>query len=180
TANASGVYSIGTTMIIWTVSDMCGNSSTTEQSITVFDNQGPDLVCKSNVVVALNDFMDDLVPASFFIESVTDNCGGAILLNARRMLESCNLTDSDDFNVVVPFCCEDVPLENIMVEIRATDERDQMTSCMIEVDVQDNIAPVIHDLLPDVSISCEYPLDLDDLSVFGKYVAEGEPRETII
>src|SRR5690606_26698381 len=26
----------------------------------------------------------------------------------------------------------------------------------------------------------EYPLDLDDLSVFGKYVAEGEPRETII
>ncbi len=35
TANASGVYPVGTTIVVWTATDMNGNSATCEQNITV-------------------------------------------------------------------------------------------------------------------------------------------------
>ncbi|MFZ1704109.1 MAG: HYR domain-containing protein [Saprospiraceae bacterium] len=180
TSNASGIYTLGTHLVVWTVTDVCNNVSTVEQAITVVDNQGPNLICKGDLVVALNDYLNDLVPASEFIESVEDNCGGNITLEARRMEVSCGLPNSNMFSPNVPFCCNDVTLTDIMVQIRATDQRNISTTCMVPVDVQDNIAPTILHPLPDITISCEFPLNLNNLSVFGTYVAQGEPRQDII
>lgn len=180
TSNASGVYPLGTTQIRWTVTDACGNVSTSNQHVTVIDNQGPNLICKANLVIALNDFINDEVPATHFIESVTDNCNGTIEVTGRRTTPSCGTAGTPPFGPLVPFCCDDVPVSGIMVEIKATDERNRTTTCMVAVDVQDNIPPIIHDPLPDITISCEYPLNLNDLSAFGTFVAEGQPREEII
>lgn len=179
TANASGIYPIGTTVVLWTVTDLCGNTATVNQSVTVVDNQGPNLICKTNLVIALNDFINDLVPAGHFVESAVDNCGGSVQLAARRMNVVCGVPGSNTFGPTVPFCCADVPLNDIMVEIRATDARGLVTTCMVNVDVQDNMLPIIHDELPDISISCAFPLNLNNLSVFGTFVAEGQPRANI-
>ncbi|MBK6362368.1 MAG: HYR domain-containing protein [Saprospiraceae bacterium] len=179
TPNASGIYPLGTTSVIWTVTDACNNSSSITQSITVIDNQGPNLNCKSNLIVALNQFPNNNVPASYFINSATDNCGGNVTIQARRMNQACGIPNSNTFSATVPFCCTDVPLTNLMVQIQATDARNRITTCMVSVDVQDNIAPVIVEELPDISISCAYPLDVNDLSDFGTYVSEGSVRQPI-
>jgi hypothetical protein len=179
TSNASGIYQLGTTAVIWTVTDACNNSSTATQNITVVDNQGPNLNCKANIVIALNQFPNNNVPASYFVNSASDNCGGSISFLVRRMNQACGISTSNTFSPTVPFCCADVPLINLMVQLQATDERNRVTTCMVNVDVQDNIAPVIVEELPDISISCAYPLDINDLSDFGTYVSQGSPRQPI-
>jgi hypothetical protein len=45
TDDASGTYLVGTTNIVWTVTDVHGNISTCTQSVTVNDNEAPALAC---------------------------------------------------------------------------------------------------------------------------------------
>jgi len=180
TSNASGNYPLGTTNIVWTVTDACNNSSTAGQQVTVIDNEGPDIACKQNLVIGLNDFPNNDVPAEYFIESVQDNCGGPYIFSARRMVVSCGVPTSNQLGNFVPFCCADVPLTDVMVEIRVEDTRGNVNTCMINVNIQDNIPASIVEPLPDVTISCGYPLNLNDLTAFGTYVLEGENRDDII
>ena len=51
TADASGTYPVGTTTIIWTVTDDSGNTATCEQTVTVEDNELPTITCPVDVAV---------------------------------------------------------------------------------------------------------------------------------
>ena len=65
----------------------------------------------------------------------------------------------------VHFCCDDVK-EETMVAMKAIDFEGNHNFCMVNVNVQDFIPPVIECPAPD-TINCDHPIDLNDLSEFG-------------
>ena len=72
TANASGTYPVGTTVVTWTVTDIHGNSNTCTQSITVTDNEKP-VISVQNIARC---FADDNFGSSIDLGvTPTDNCG---------------------------------------------------------------------------------------------------------
>jgi hypothetical protein len=174
---------IGEHELIWTVTDLCGNSSTCEVIITVIDNVVPVATCDQHTIVSLtNDGPGGvtLVPASVFDDGSYDNCG-PVTFRARRM-DSCidfdwttdggcvddipnGQVDSRDRGTVlrpcVPFSCCDIPRsaplngQPIMVELEVTDAAGNKNYCMVEVEVQDKLAPFI-ECPPDISVSCDF------------------------
>lgn len=71
--NAPSVFSVGTTAVIWTVTDIHGNVSTATQLVTVTDEEKPVIVCAANQVFCANTGGNNnyMIPA--LIQS--DNCG---------------------------------------------------------------------------------------------------------
>jgi hypothetical protein len=173
---------LGTYTAVWTVTDLCGNSSTCSFTITVVDDVVPVANCDHHTIVSLtNDGPNGitLVPASVFDDGSYDNCG-PVTFRARRMT-SCididwttngacedhipnGLVNSLDLGTVhrtcVPFACCDVPRAGsrqapIMVELEVTDLAGNKNYCMVEVEVQDKLAPFI-ECPPDIIVSCDY------------------------
>ena len=78
---------LGTTVVTWTATDACGNSSTASFTITVIDDVAPVAICDHHTIVSLtNDGPNGvtLVPAEVFDDGSYDNCGPVTLL-VRRM-----------------------------------------------------------------------------------------------
>jgi hypothetical protein len=48
----STTYSLGTTTVIWTVTDGSGNTATCNQTVTVTDNINPTITCPANITIS--------------------------------------------------------------------------------------------------------------------------------
>ena len=53
-----------------------------------------------------------------------------------------------------------------MVRLRVEDASGNINECMVEITVQDKIAPEI-ECPDDITISCNFDFDINDLSIFG-------------
>lgn len=74
TNNAPTVFPIGTTTVIWTVTDIHGNSTdTAQQLVTVIDNQKPVVVTKTATVSLVNGIAT--ISAADVNDGSYDNCG---------------------------------------------------------------------------------------------------------
>jgi hypothetical protein len=80
TSDASGTYPIGTTTVIWTVTDNSGNTATCTQTITVTDNELPTIACAANQTQTAD---AGVCTAAVTVVSPTtnDNCGIASVVN---------------------------------------------------------------------------------------------------
>ncbi len=161
----------------FTVTDNAGNTATCTATVTAKDKTGPNIVCKDPRFISIVD--DPELPASGFIKEASDNCGGPLTYQVRRMGNICGGSTPDDFGNYVQFCCDDVN-DTITIIIRVYDKYNNYTECMTSVVVQDKKPPVISTPLPDISVSCEYPLNLNDLSDFGTFVVRESDRQDII
>lgn len=174
---------LGTHTVTWTVYDDCHNSSSCSFDITVIDNVPPVMACQAHLVVSLTNDRPNgitLVPADAFDDGSFDNCS-AVTFRARRM-DSCidiNWTTNgacvDDVpggippinqfdygtvhGICVPFACCDVGSGPIMVELEVSDNAGNVNYCMVEVIVQDKLAPEIT-CPPDITVSCEFEFDV--------------------
>ena len=192
-----GVYvslPVGPNIITYTAYDQCLNSSQCTAVITVQDLTPPVAVCDEHTVVSLTlggPFGLTKVPASVFDDGSFDACG-PVTFEARRMdsclefdwtTEGAGIDDIPDglitsrdhgtvFRPKVPFGCCDAGAGPIMVQLKVTDASGNENFCMVEVVVQDKIPPVIH-CPSDITISCDYPVNVDDLDEFGQ-VVEGQ------
>ncbi|MEP6647762.1 MAG: HYR domain-containing protein, partial [Saprospiraceae bacterium] len=194
TNNNGGVYislPVGQNVLTYTAYDQCYNSSTCTMTITVADLTPPVAICDAHTVVALTlggPFGLTKIPASVFDDGSYDACG-PVTFKARRMT-SCidfdwttngagvddipngKVTSEDEGLVLrtkVPFSCCDAGAGPIMVQLEVTDASGNINSCMVEVIVQDKIPPIIF-CPTNVTISCDYPLNLDHLEIFGTVV----------
>ncbi len=77
TADASGTYPMGTTVVTWTVVDTDGNAVTCEQTITVTDDVAPTLTCPANVTVSTAPGQCDAT-VTWATPTLTDNCGATM------------------------------------------------------------------------------------------------------
>ena len=184
---------VGNNVLTYTAYDQCYNSSQCTMTIVVEDKTPPVAVCDEHTVVSLTlggPYGLTKVPASVFDDGSYDACG-PVTFRARRM-DSClefdwttegggmdetpnGIINSRDHGTVhrpkVPFACCDAGAGPIMVELEVTDASGNVNYCMVEVIVQDKIKPTIT-CPSDITISCDYPLNLDDLSDFGNVVRD--------
>ncbi|MEM6963967.1 MAG: HYR domain-containing protein [Bacteroidota bacterium] len=133
---------LGVAVITWAGTDDCGNESTCTYEITVVDNIAPIAICDEFTVVGLGSDGEALIEAITFDDGSTDNCG-IVSIDARRMDNpNCAGFDATPFGPFVPFKCCDKGTP-IMVEFRVTDAAGNSNTCMVEVEVQDKLDPVI-------------------------------------
>ena len=164
--------------VVVTVTDNFGNSATCSLQVQAEDNLGPDITCQDPRIVSISGNPD--LTAESFIDHATDNCGGPITFQVKRMAGECGTGMEDDFGPEIEICCDDVG-QSIVVIVEASDQHNNKSTCMTSVIVGDEIAPEIDEgSLPDITISCEYPLNLNNLSVFGTLVELHETRNEII
>jgi len=117
---------------VWTTTDVCGNSSTASQTISVIDNSIP-------VISGIG--ADEIIYCSeqpqFSEPTASDLCGTA------------TLTFSD---ATIPGNCAN---ERIVIrEWRATDACGNSSSATQAIAIIDNVAPVISNVNPDMVIAC--------------------------
>ena len=180
-------FSAGETTLEFTATDECGNRSTCTTIVSVTDMTPPVPVCKENTVVSLTIDGTARVFAESFDNGSYDECGG-VTFDVRRMDQGCDINEPI-FRPYVDFYCCDLADNPIMVVLRVTDESGNQNECMVNIEVQDKL-PAAITCPPHITVSCEYPFDLDDLTVFGKVVIVSDltqlqnpaldPREPII
>jgi hypothetical protein len=123
TANASGIYPLGTTTVIWTVTDIAGNSATCTQTITVVDNINPTITCPANITVNVDAGTCVATVATLGTPVTADNCSVASVSNNH------------------PSTTYTLGVNNIVWTV--TDGSGNTATCTQTVTVVDNINPTI-------------------------------------
>lgn len=142
--NVSGTYPFGEHTVIFTVEDLCGNSSTCTFKITVVDGKKPSPVCVNGITAEL---MAD-----------PGGDGGIIELNAQMFDNGSfdNCTDSDDLEIsITPTTYRCVNIGTNIVTMWVTDEAGNADYCETYVIIQDNMGLCSQPNIANVSGSIE-------------------------
>ena len=124
--------------------------------INTIDNIAPTAICDQNTVVEIGQDGTAIAQAITFDDGSTDNVG-IVLMEVRRMdSPACPGSDGTSFGPTVPFYCCDIGT-TVMVKFRVSDAVGNINSCMVEVEAQDELIPIIN-CPANISILCtEYP-----------------------
>jgi gliding motility-associated-like protein len=152
TDNASGVYPVGTTTVIWTITDIHGNESSCSTVVTVTDAENPVITCPADAAVSTDaDMCDALVVIDPI--SATDNCGIATIANDYTGTEDASAT---------------YPAGTTIVTWTVTDIHGNSSTCETTVTVADIQLP---------SITCPADVTLDnELGLCGATVVMEVPE----
>ena len=125
TTHASGsTFPVGTTTVVYTATDISGNTATCSFDVTVLDVEAPVIVnCPANVTVSNTVGNCDGV-ATWMAPTATDNCGVASLTSSHN--------SGDIF-----------PVGTTTVIYTATDSAGNIATCRFSVTVNDTELPVI-------------------------------------
>ncbi|MBP7822125.1 MAG: HYR domain-containing protein, partial [Saprospiraceae bacterium] len=177
----NGFYSIsglplGLSWVVFHVTDECGNSTDCYTEVTVADIVPPIAVCDQKTVVSLTIDGTAKIEAITFDDGSLDNCM-IDRFEVKRMDDGikCNIINGNQWGPYVFFCCADIG-KTIMVSLRVWDKAGNSNTCMVEVQVQDKIPPIIF-CPPHITVSCEF--DYADLSAFGTVVPDFNLRKPI-
>lgn len=166
---------LGDYQLVYVATDECGNNSECIVTITVEDTSAPFAVCDGFTKVSVgSNGMAELFATSVDDDSF-DNCGN-IIMEIAKMTDECSW--GLDFGSNVRFCCDEIG-DTVMVVFRVTDESGNSNTCMVTVHVEDKLPPVL--VCPsDLTISCDYSFNLDELSIFGEVLEGTSPAEEIM
>src|SRR2546428_2463339 len=100
--DGSEPYPVGTNAVVWTVTDVHGNSATCTQQVIVVDNQAPSISCPAAVVSATDPGQCSASNVTYTV-SASDNCtnvtvvcsppsGATFLVGVTAV--SCGVTDA--------------------------------------------------------------------------------------
>ena len=154
----------GCNWIKYIITDDCGNEVVFSFDIFIEDNVSPIAVCHEHTVVSLTSDGKARVNAETFDDGSHDNCGMGKMEVRRMNSGNCpqGVQDDTQFRDYVEFCCEDIADNPIMVVLRVYDEcGNNFSECMVEVEVQDKLPPIITSCPGPETITCEdnpYPL----------------------
>ena len=135
---ANGSYPLGNTTVTFTANDDCGNTSTMQTIVTVYDDKKPTLVCNSNLTTDLaNMGPNGMVMANvdLFVYDAFDNCTATT--DIKFYMEV-----ADGAYDVVPttadlaFTCDD--FGQVSLEVYAVDAVGNAEVCLTTIDIQDN------------------------------------------
>lgn len=144
--------------IIYQATDECGNTHQEIVQVTVIDDIAPSSVCDEITDVSLSSDGYAEVLAETFDDGSSDNCC-LDYFEVAKSVDNCGNPADLDFGPSVTFCCEDAQLNPIMVTFRAYDCEGNYNDCMVEVNVEDKIAPQLINCPPAASIDCDFYFD---------------------
>ncbi|MBB78762.1 MAG: hypothetical protein CL844_07140, partial [Crocinitomicaceae bacterium] len=127
----SNIYPVGITDVIWTTSDLNGNTSQCLQTITIIDNEDPMLPVINDINVECS--------ASIPIPAAIDNCAGIVLGNT---------TDPLIYNTLGSF----------IINWTFDDGNGNVIQYAQNITVDDSSAPLVEVPLPDVFDQCSVTL----------------------
>lgn len=145
---------VGIHNITYIATDACGNVGQCNTTMQVKDVTAPVAVCIQFTTVSLTDDGTAIVNATSFDNGSSDNCGIDKMF-VSRMPSDCD-TDGTPFDTYTSFSCCDIG-EILMVSLRVQDAAGNINSCMVEVQVQDKIDPLIS-CPPNKTIECSDPV----------------------
>ena len=186
---------VGTHEVVYVATNDCNREGRDTMIVVVVDDVPPAPICNGDVAIPLNSMGMATVWASAFDGGSYDNCN-SVFFKARRMDAPngydcfANGNNAYQFDDKVKFCCEDIANNDIMVVLRVYDVEPaegivseshlagRFTDCMVQVEVQDKVAPEII-CPPDITISCMFPFDPENLDVFGTVVTDPADRTEV-
>lgn len=121
---ATGLYPVGQTSVIYTVTDQCNNSSSCEVIVNVVDGTSPICNAQDITISILDASIDVTVNANDIDNNSTDECG---LIVTRTIEPSV-------------FGCADAGTSSI-VTLTVTDDSGNSSSCEANVTIVDGVAP---------------------------------------
>ena len=148
--------------IEYSLTDACLNNETCTSMITVIDDKVPFAICQEYTVASIQNLGEARVFATSLDQASYDNCG-IVLMEVAKMTDVCG--HGLQFGSYVDFCCGETG-DSVMVQFRVTDANGLSNTCMVTVKVQDKIDPEIT-CPSDMTVSCDFEFDENDLSVFG-------------
>ncbi|MDX1684648.1 MAG: T9SS type A sorting domain-containing protein [Saprospiraceae bacterium] len=151
----------GCNWIKYVITDSCGNTTICGLELFVKDSENPVAVCDEHTVLSLNENGHGQLCAEVVDNGSQDNCTSrdSLIFEIKRMSEHDSL-----FRDCIAFNCLDVDISPVMVVFRVYDQAGNYNDCMVEVSVQDKIAPVI-ECPPAITLHCTE--DYTDDSVTG-------------
>jgi gliding motility-associated-like protein len=132
TNNAPASFSLGTTTVVWTVTDNSGNTATANQTVTVTDNQDPAITAPASVTASTNSGCT-ATGVNLGAPTTSDNCGIASVTNDAPA---------------------SFPLGNTTITWTVTDNSGNSAAATQTVTIVDSEAPVISNC-NDTIKSCE-------------------------
>ncbi|MDX1684036.1 MAG: T9SS type A sorting domain-containing protein [Saprospiraceae bacterium] len=157
---------IGCNWFYYTFTDECGNTTQCVFDIYVEDDVPPVAVCDEHTIVSLGIDGTAKVYATSLDDGSWDNCELDTMLVRRMDFGRPCGNDIRDYRNYVEFCCADDG-QTRMVEFVVWDASGNSNTCMVEVEVQDKMPPIVT-CPPNITVSCDF--DRSDLSVFGTIV----------
>ena len=155
---------LGTSIVEYDVTDECGNlNNFCNSEIFVFDNVPPTPICESHTKVSVNNVGTARLYAISLDDGSHDNCE-IERFEVAKMTDACGF-GALNFGDYVDFCCSEIGAP-IMVALQVTDIYGNVNVCMVEVELEDKIAPIIN-APANLTINCTVSFDEDDLSEFG-------------
>jgi hypothetical protein len=142
TNNAPAVFPKGTTQVIWSATDPCGNTSSATQNVVVADNQPPFVACPANILVTAQDSNGTVVA---FSVTASDNCDS-------NLVASCSPVSSSQFAIGT------TPVNCVVI-----DSAGNTNTCSFSVTVVDSSIFTILSITPqnsDILLSWVMPLGL--------------------
>jgi len=123
---SGSVFPAGVTTLSYSATDAAGNSTSCSFTVTVIDQQDPNLPCLNNIVVNSDPSACGAV-VNFTAPVATDNCVGV------STVQSDGLPSGSLF-----------PVGTTLMSFVATDAAGNQDSCTFQVVVQDNQAPILN------------------------------------
>ena len=171
TLNSNGgilpaTFELGVHTVTYYAVDACGNTSSCDYSFTVEDSTPPTAICDEHTIASIGTDGFASISALTFDDGSYDNCSD-LIYEVRKMTDACFNPPHLSFASAVEFCCAEIGT-TVMVELRVTDAEGNSNSCMVEVEVQDKLAPTI--ICPaNKTIDCDD--DFADLDLTGSAIA---------
>jgi len=143
---------IGDHTITYVATDACGNTSELDVVISVADDVSPTPVCDEITQISIGANGVATVLAATFDDGSNDNCGIESIA-VRRMSDACSIAGNTSFGPSVDFCCADIGTE-VTVAFQVTDFFGNSNQCMVNVLVEDNLAPTKVQDVSNSAIDC--------------------------
>jgi hypothetical protein len=149
--------------------------------ISAQDDVAPVAVCDLDTRISLGSNGTGRVYTHAFDDGSYDNCAVQSIQIARKYPGNCpyGVKDDTEFRQFVEVCCSDIDNSPLEILLKVTDEVGNSNVCWALLYVEDNLPPVIN-CPTDITVSCEFEIDFDDLSVFGKVALSQAEREVIV
>ncbi|MEE9437782.1 MAG: hypothetical protein V3V14_02200, partial [Saprospiraceae bacterium] len=160
--NVLSGLTIGTYIIKYIATDVCGNASDCSVTLTVIDDSPPFAICDGFTSVSVSSNGVATLFANSLDDGSFDNCS-PITVEIAKMTDQCGW--GLNFGPKIHLCCDEFA-DSIIVAFRVTDDQGLSNICMSTVYIEDNIPPEIT-CPSDITIACTYNYDINDLSPFG-------------
>ncbi|TVR88079.1 MAG: HYR domain-containing protein, partial [Saprospirales bacterium] len=162
---ANTVYEVGTTVVIYTVVDVEGNTATCEFEVVVEDNEAPEIICPESVSVN-NDPDSCSADVSIDLAIAMDNCEVDSIVNNYNFTEDA----SDVYEVGVTevvFTAFDAAGNSATcsIEVTVTDVEDPVIICPDDITAENDegeCEAFVEVPLPEASDNCEVDLVTND------------------